>query len=72
MTLLLLRGANMRVMHLSSKLQTRQRLVEMILHWRNHHKHERFRVTTKGILEEIRQLSQHIRIVSCHGMDEMT
>ena len=54
---LLLRGPDMRIMHLSRKLETRNRLLQMRLQRTNHNKHERLAVATERILQQPRQLS---------------
>jgi hypothetical protein len=50
---LLLRGANMRIMHLRRKLETRNRFLEMRLQRADHDEHERLGVAAERVLEEV-------------------
>jgi len=53
---LLLRRANMRVVHLCRELETRDGLLEMGLQRADHDEHERLGVAAEGVLEEVCQL----------------
>jgi hypothetical protein len=51
-----LRSANVRVMYLCRKLQTRHRLLQVSLQRRDHDEHERLAVAPERVLEEVCQL----------------
>lgn len=53
---LLLRGPNMRIMHLRRKLQARDGFLQMRLQRRDHDEHERLAVSSERVLQEVREL----------------
>ena len=53
--------------YLRRKLQTRQRLAQMRLQRRNHDKHERLRISTQRMLEQICQLRRMLVSTTTHN-----
>jgi len=54
---LLLRGANVRVVHLGGELEAGDCLLQMCLQRADHDEHKRLRVATERVLEEVGQLN---------------